>query len=644
MLRQLIVRNRLALGFGIVLFLLLTVSVAGYKGLDYVSSISKEALEKDLKLAELGEDARDTSLNLRRFEKDRFLNIGDPAKEAEYKGKWEDKKVQLGKTLEEMEKLVKTEEDKKTVGLMKEGFKIYQDAFIRIVKQLEEGKLKTSQDANDAMAPYKDSIRQLEGEGEAIASRSRNKMNDDSVNIAIYSQRTSYVIFGVSFLALVLGLLVSLLLSRSIVEPINQISALFGQIGMGDFDARVEVEGKDEISKMAAGLNAMLDNVLALIQSQEEKEQLQEEKDQLEKEKKLVEQEKEQVEQEKGQIEEEKESIQTSLQILLEEISVVAEGDLTKQAKVTEDVTGAIADAFNYMISQLRNIIKNVQITTSKVSKAAIEIKSTAEHLAEGSESQASQILDTSSAVEEMATSIQQVSESAVLSATVSEQARTNAKQGSEVVQKTISGMNNIRQQVQETSKRIKRLGESSQEIGQIIQLISDIADRTSILALNASIQAAMAGDAGRGFAVVAAEVERLAERSAQATKRIETLIKSVQSETKEAISSMESTTREVVLGSELANEAGKSLSEIEVVSNRLAELMQSISMAAKQQARGSESINNSMNTISDITQQTASGTKQAASAMKDLSKLAEDLRSSVSTFKISSNGSSANV
>lgn len=635
MLRKMIVRNRLVLGFGIVLFLLLIVSFTGYKGLDYVSSVSKEALEKDLKLSQLAEDAKSTSLSLRRFEKDRFINNGDAAKEADYKAKWEQKKDSLNKILGEMENLVKTDEDKKTISLMKEGFKVYQEAFINVVKQLQDGKLKTTQEANAALSPFKDSIRQLEGEGDAIADRTRKKMNDDAINSVAYAQRTSYVIFAVSFLALILGIGVSLILSRSIVEPVTEIIGLFNQIGMGDFDARVEVEGADEIAQMGQGLNAMLDNVLSLIQSQEEKEQLQVEKDRLEEEKKLV-------EKEKVQVEEEKEAIQTSLQVLLDEIGVVAEGDLTKQAKVTEDVTGAIADAFNYMISQLRNIIKNVQITTSKVSKAANEIKTTAEHLAEGSESQASQIVDTSAAVEEMATSIQQVSESAVLSATVSEQARTNAKQGAEVVQKTISGMNNIRQQVQETSKRIKRLGESSQEIGQIIQLISDIADRTSILALNASIQAAMAGDAGRGFAVVAAEVERLAERSAQATKRIETLIKSVQSETKEAISSMEATTREVVLGSELANEAGKSLSEIEGVSNRLAELMQSISMAAKQQARGSESINHSMNNISDITQTTASGTKQAASAMKDLSKLAEDLRSSVSMFKISANGSEA--
>lgn len=635
MLRKMIVRNRLILGFGIVVLLLLSVSVAGYKGLSSVSDISEEALNIDLKLTELATDAKTASLNLRRYEKDRFLNIGDSAKEADYKSKWDTTVDSLTKILSALDTYVKTEEDKKTLNLMREGLKAYQNGFNNVLKQLEDGKIKTPQEANLALIPFKDAIRQLESEGEAIADRSRKKMSNDAVNISAYFDRTSYIIFGISFTALVLSIIISYILSKSIVDPINQIISLFNQIGMGDYSARVQAEGKDEIAKMSETLNAMLDNVLSLIQSQEEKELLQVEKNRIEEEKKLIEKEKEQVEVEK-------EGIQTSLQVLLEEIGDVARGDLTKQAKVTEDVTGAIADAFNFMIAQLRNVIKNVQATTSRVSKAATEIKTTAEHLAEGSESQASQIIDTSAAVEEMATSIKHVSENAVLSATVSEQARTNAKQGAEVVRKTISGMNNIRQQVQETAKRIKRLGESSQEIGEIVQLISDIADRTSILALNASIQAAMAGDAGRGFGVVAAEVERLAERSAQATKRIETLIKSVQSETKEAISSMESTTREVVLGSELANEAGKSLSEIEVVSNRLAELMQSISMAAKQQARGSESINSSMNTISDITQQTASGTKQAASSIKELSKLAEDLRSSVSTFKISSNGNSS--
>jgi twitching motility protein PilJ len=246
-------------------------------------------------------------------------------------------------------------------------------------------------------------------------------------------------------------------------------------------------------------------------------------------------------------------------------------------------------------------------------------------------------------AVEDMAASIQQVSENATVSAKVGEQARTSAEQGVVAVQNTIQGMSHIRDQVQETSKRIKRLGESSQEIGEIVQLIGDIADRTSILALNASIQAAMAGDAGKGFAVVADEVERLAERATASTKQIETLIRTIQSETAEAVSAMEVTTDEVVRGSALAEEAGRALSEIGSVSGELSELIQSISLASKQQARGSDEVARSMGVASDVTQQTAAGTKQAAEAISQLAALADDLRASVSTFKLpSGNGSKA--
>jgi len=276
-----------------------------------------------------------------------------------------------------------------------------------------------------------------------------------------------------------------------------------------------------------------------------------------------------------------------------------------------------------------------VQDATLKVSSSATQIHTTAENLAQGTEAQASQIVNTSAAVDEMAVSIQQVSENAAQSAKVAEQALNNAKQGSEMVQNTIQGMNRIREQVQETAKRIKRLGESTQQIGEIVQLIDDIADRTSILALNASIQASMAGEAGRGFAVVAEEVERLAERSTNATKKIASLVKAIQGETNEAITAMEESTREVVDGSKLADHAGHALGEIGSVSNRLAELIQSISLASKQQARASEGIAKSMSEISEVTQHTASGTKQAAVAVNNLASMADQLRYSVSRFKL---------
>ncbi|MEM8962936.1 MAG: methyl-accepting chemotaxis protein [Acidobacteriota bacterium] len=387
---------------------------------------------------------------------------------------------------------------------------------------------------------------------------------------------------------------------RGITRQIDAIGAFFGQVGIGNFEARADVTSTDELGDLATNLNATFDAIRDLLQTQEDKEKL-----------------------------------QSSIQKLLIEVSDVADGDLTVEAEVTEEVTGAIADSFNYMIDQLRQIIYSVQDTTLQVSSAATEVQATTEHLAEGSEAQAEQIVNASSAVDELALSIQQVSENATTAATVAEQATVNAQQGTSSVGQTITGMNAIRQQVQETSKRIKRLGESSQEIGEIVGLIGDIADRTSILALNASIQAAMAGEAGRGFAVVAEEVERLAERSAEATKRISGLIKTIQSETSEAVAAMEETTREVVSGSGLANEAGQALAEIEAVSNRLAEIIGSISMSANQQARGSESVARAMNEISDVTQQTAAGTKQAAVSIRNLAEMADDLRGSVSTFKL---------
>ncbi|MBL8797646.1 MAG: methyl-accepting chemotaxis protein [Planctomycetia bacterium] len=397
--------------------------------------------------------------------------------------------------------------------------------------------------------------------------------------------------------ALLAAVLLVFLIVRGFTRQIAAMQDLFTQLGIGNFQARAAIVSNDELGQITTMLN---DNLLPLVQSREEKDQ-----------------------------------IQQSIAKLLEEVAGVADGDLSKDAEVTTDVTGAIADSFNYMIEQLRKVIGNVQDATLQVSSSANEIHATTEHLAQGSEAQAEQIVNTSAAIDEMAVSIQQVSENAALSANVAQQSLVNARTGNEAVQNTIQGMNRIRDQVQETAKRIKRLGESSQEIGQIIQLIDDIADRTSILALNASIQAAMAGEAGRGFAVVAEEVERLAVRSTDATKKIATLVKTIQSETNEAVGAMEKGIQEVVEGSKLAGEAGQALGEIQGVSNRLAELIQSISLASKQQARGSEALAKSMGEISQITQQTAAGTKQAAESVNELAGLADDLRSSVSTFRL---------
>ncbi|WP_347505716.1 methyl-accepting chemotaxis protein [Pseudomonas anguilliseptica] len=326
---------------------------------------------------------------------------------------------------------------------------------------------------------------------------------------------------------------------------------------------------------------------------------------------------------------------QAAILRLLDEIADLAGGDLTVAATVTEDFTGAIADSINYSIDQLRDLVATINLAAVQVAGAAQETQATAMRLAEASEHQAQEIAGASAAINEMAVSIDQVSANASESSAVAERFVAIANKGNEVVHNTITGMDNIREQIQDTSKRIKRLGESSQEIGDIVSLINDIADQTNILALNAAIQASMAGDAGRGFAVVADEVQRLAERSSAATKQIEALVKTIQADTNEAVISMEQTTSEVVRGARLAQDAGVALEEIEKVSKTLAALIQNISNAARQQASSAGHISNTMNVIQEITSQTSSGTTATAKSIGNLAKMASEMRKSVSGFTL---------
>lgn len=326
---------------------------------------------------------------------------------------------------------------------------------------------------------------------------------------------------------------------------------------------------------------------------------------------------------------------QEAIMRLLDEMGSLAEGDLTVKATVTEDMTGAIADSINFAIEQLRSLVQTITDTSVQVASSAQETQATAMHLAEAAEHQAQEINSASSRITEIATSINQVSKNSAESAEVAQRSVQIATNGAGVVRQTIAGMDSIRGQIQETSKRIKRLGESSQEIGSIVELINDISEQTNILALNAAIQAASAGEAGRGFAVVADEVQRLAERSSNATKRIESLVQTIQADTNEAVSSMEQTTSEVVAGARLAEDAGTALGEIEKVSSDLSGLIQGISTAAQQQTSAASNITETMNTIQSITKQTSQGANQTAESIGNLAQLAADLRRSVADFKL---------
>ena len=326
---------------------------------------------------------------------------------------------------------------------------------------------------------------------------------------------------------------------------------------------------------------------------------------------------------------------QNAILRLLDEIADLADGDLRSYATVSEDFTGAIADSINFAIDQLRDLVSRIHETSQEVARYTQDTQSITNQLAEASEHQAQEIAGASTAMNEMALSIDQVSANASESADVAQRSVQIASNGAEVVNRSIEGMDTIREQIQETSKRIKRLGESSQEIGNIVSLINDIADQTNILALNAAIQASMAGEAGRGFAVVADEVQRLAERSASATKQIETLVKTIQTDTNEAVISMEQTTTEVVRGANLAKDAGVALDEIQTVSGDLAKLIASISDAAKLQSASASHIATTMNVVQEITSQTTTATFDTARSVSELANMAESLRESVTDFKL---------
>jgi twitching motility protein PilJ len=320
---------------------------------------------------------------------------------------------------------------------------------------------------------------------------------------------------------------------------------------------------------------------------------------------------------------------------LLNEMGNLADGDLTVQASVTEDVTGAIADSINFTIEELRTLVKGINSATDQVTKATQETQAISNRLYEASQRQSREIQQASASVLSMAESINEVAQSAAQSARVAETQLAAAEKGGHAVQNQIAGMNDIRTQIQETSKRIKRLGESSLEIGEIVELISDITEQTNVLALNAAIQAASAGEAGRGFTVVAEEVQRLAERSAEATKQIEAIVKTIQADTQDAVAAMEKSTVGVVEGAKLSDAAGQALTEIQRVSRELAELISRISTQTQMQSTSVTEVTRGMQGILKITEETTEGTKQTNVSIGQLTKLAAELRSSVAGFKV---------
>lgn len=389
-------------------------------------------------------------------------------------------------------------------------------------------------------------------------------------------------------------------ISRAVVFPVLTLRGALLEVSYGNYDVTVPVKSEDEIGEVSKTFNQLLRDIRGYISTDEDRQR-----------------------QEK------------QVSNMLGVVSDMSSGDLTKEAEVTADVMGAVADSINYMAQQLKVIINQVSEVSTNIGSSASEILASTEHLSKGAQQQHELITDTSAAVDEMAISINQVSQSAESASNAAQNSAQIAETGGNTVGEAVEGMNKIRSSVAEISKRIKKLGESSQEIGEIVNVISDIASQTNMLALNAAIEAARAGEQGRGFAVVADAVRQLAERSSKATKDIALLIKSIQAETQEAVKVMEDSTTEVVEGSKLAENAKQKLDEIIGNSKQLAELISSISLSSRQQSRATEEVNKAMTSISEITTQTTTGIVQAAESVGEMARLAEQLQEQIKRFKI---------
>ena len=408
------------------------------------------------------------------------------------------------------------------------------------------------------------------------------------------------IVLVVGAISILLAVWIAIRLSRGLTNQVNHIMDILGEIGRGNYKVRAKVVSNDELGLMASTLNQMLDNITILIQSQDERD-----------------------------------TIQESIMKLLEEISALTEGDFTGRAEVTEDMTGAIADSFNAMADQFSEIISKVKVATESVDTTSDQVARQTMLLAQKNMEQVKEVSTAVGAIEKMAQSIREVAINAQRSATVSRQSRLNAQEGAQAVTETTKAMSEIRDEINETARSIKRLGESSLEIGNIVQIIDDIADRTSILALNASIQAAMAGEAGHGFAVVADEVQRLADNSSNSTKQIEVLVKSIQNEIKEVSNRIDEGINKVVQGSKLADGAHAKLQEIDKVSSYLGELIESITEVTTNQVQISETISQTMKDVGEISRESSLSSQDTAASMNVLSRTARDLRSAVEVFKV---------
>ena len=418
------------------------------------------------------------------------------------------------------------------------------------------------------------------------------------------SGKAPMLLFMAIFISLSMTCAFLFMLSNKVAKPVSELVDYSHKFAKGEYNSRPQIDSNDDFGLIAENFTRCSDKISRAVSNHEAQENL-----------------------------------QKSVTEFLTVVSQIARGDLTLRGRVTNDALGNVVDSVNYMLENFMKVLERVRKAAVDVSSSANEILLSSEDMASGAVQQDQEITNTSSAVEELTVSMKQVSNNAEASAEAARRALDAAEQGNRSVRDTLDGMQRIRSSVQATAKKIKSLGDRSLEISEIINVINDITEQTNLLALNAAIEAARAGEAGRGFAVVADEVRKLAEHSRTATKDIAALIKAIQAETNEAVVVMEEGTKEVEVGARLADQAGKALDAISSVVRQSAELVQEISLASKQQVRGTEGVANAMQIISNITRQTSQGARQTARTVENMVKLSEQLNEALSQFRTAGGG-----
>lgn len=544
-LKSLKIGTRLSLGFGLVLLLLIMTGAVGYRGMGKIAGTTLSMIETESKTGEYFARARANVLFLRTFEKDVFINMGDAEKQADYEKKWDEKRDRLEMWFSELEKMKLPEKDKETVRNIRAEMGKYVNGFKGVTVMIREGKIKTTQEANQAIGPYKNAARSMESLTSDASKASFEKMHLKEKEITLINQRMGMTLLTLTLAAIVFAILVTFLIRRSIVTPIRT-------------------------------MNTMLDDIAS------------------------------------------------------------GEGDLTKRLDVSStDELGQMGGSFNTFLEKLHGIISQVAQSTVQVAAAANQLYSSSVQMATGAEEVAAQSGTVATASEEMAATSTEIAQNCSYAAEGAKQANGSAMTGAAVVETTVDVMGRIAERVRESAQTVESLGERSDQIGAIIGTIEDIADQTNLLALNAAIEAARAGEQGRGFAVVADEVRALAERTTKATREIGTMIKTIQGETKGAVTAMEDGVREVEKGTAEAARSGDAIQDILNQINAVSMQVNQIATAAEEQTATTCEINNNMQQITEVVYETAKGAQESATAASQLASLAEGLHRLVGQFKL---------